>query len=276
MSNWLITGCSTGLGRALAEAVIDAGHNAVVTARDVTKVADIAGRAADRVLPAALDVTDPGQIASVVQQAEQRFGGIDVLVNNAGYGYRAAVEEGDDADVRTLFETHFFGTVATIKAVLPGMRARRSGTIVNITSIGVQLTIVGSGYYSAAKAAVEGMSGALRGEVAPLGISVIVVEPGAFRTDFAGRSLTETSTVIDDYEPTVGQRRKQRDTMHGNQPGDPAKAATAIITAVESTEPPAFLLLGNDALAGYRYMADSRAKEIASWEMLTTSTDLDF
>jgi NAD(P)-dependent dehydrogenase (short-subunit alcohol dehydrogenase family) len=276
VSTWLITGCSTGLGRALAQAVIDAGHNVVATARDVTRVADLGGTASERVLPVALDVTDPGQVTSAVQQAEKRFGGIDVLVNNAGYGYRAAVEEGDDADVRTLFETHFFGTVATIKAVLPGMRNRRSGSIVNITSIGVQLTVVGSGYYSAAKAAVEGMSGALRGEVAPLGISVIVVEPGAFRTDFAGRSLTETSTVIDDYEPTVGQRRKQRDTMHGNQPGDPGKAATAIIAAVESRESPAFLLLGNDALAGYRYIADGRAKEIAAWEQLTTSTDLDF
>jgi NAD(P)-dependent dehydrogenase (short-subunit alcohol dehydrogenase family) len=276
MSTWLITGCSTGLGRALAQAVIDAGHNVVATARDVTKVAGLADSASEHVHPLALDVTDPVQVTSAVQQAEKRFGGIDVLVNNAGYGYRAAVEEGDDADVRTLFETHFFGTVATTKAVLPSMRNRRSGSIVNITSIGVQLTVVGSGYYSAAKAAVEGMSGALRGEVAPLGISVIVVEPGAFRTDFAGRSLTETSTVIDDYEPTVGQRRKQRDTMHGNQPGDPAKAATAIIAAVESPEPPAFLLLGNDALAGYRYIADSRAKEIAAWERLTTSTDLDF
>ena len=178
MSTWLITGCSTGLGRALADAVIGAGHNAVVTARDVAKVADLADTAPQRVLPAALDVTKPEQVASVVQQAQERFGsGINVLVNNAGYGYRAAVEEGDDAEVRTLFETHFFGTVAMIKAVLPGMRARRSGAIVNISSIGAQLTPVGSGYYSAAKAAVEGLSGSLRGELAPLGISVTVVEP---------------------------------------------------------------------------------------------------
>jgi hypothetical protein len=137
-----------------------------------------------------------------VQQSNQRFGGVDVLVNNAGYGYRAAVEEGDDADVRALFETHFFGTVAMVKAVLPGMRARRSGAIVNISSIGAQLRPVGSGYYAAAKAAIEGLSGALRGELAPLGISVTIVEPGAFRTDFAGRSLTQSATVIDDYAAT--------------------------------------------------------------------------
>lgn len=273
MSTWLITGCSTGLGCALAEAVIGAGHNAVVTARDVAKVADLASAVPDRVLAAALDVTDPAQVASVVRQADDRFGGVDVLVNNAGYGYRAAVEEGDDADVRALFETHFFGTVAMIKAVLPGMRARRSGAIVNISSIGATVTPVGSGYYAAAKAAVEGMSGALRGELAPLGISVTIVEPGAFRTDFAGRSLVQSATVIDDYAGTAGQRRKENDTMHGNQAGDPAKAATAIIAAVESSEPPGFLLLGPDALAIYRYVADTRATEIAKWEQLTSGTN---
>ena len=275
MSTWLITGCSSGLGRALAEAVIGAGHNAVVTARNVTSVADLSDTAPERVLAVALDVTKPDQVAAAVQQAEQRFGGVDVLVNNAGYGYRAAVEEGDDADIRTLFETHFFGAVAMIKAVLPGMRGRRSGAIVNISSIGVQLAAVGSGYYSAAKAAIEGLSGALRGELAPLGISVTVVEPGAFRTDFAGRSLAESATVIDDYAATAGQRRKEHDTMDGNQPGDPAKAGAAIMAAVESAEPPAFLLLGTDALALYRYVADGRAKEIANWEQLTTSTDFD-
>jgi NAD(P)-dependent dehydrogenase (short-subunit alcohol dehydrogenase family) len=275
MSTWLITGCSSGLGRALAEAVIGAGHNAVVTARNVTSVADLSETAPERVLAVALDVNKPEQVASAVQQAEQRFGGVDVLVNNAGYGYRSAVEEGDDADIRTLFETHFFGAVAMIKAVLPGMRGRRSGAIVNISSIGAQLAAVGSGYYAAAKAAIEGLSGALRGELAPLGISVTVVEPGAFRTDFAGRSLAQSATVIDDYAATAGQRRKEHDTMHGNQPGDPAKAGAAIMAAVESAEPPAFLLLGTDALALYRYVADGRATEIANWEQLTTSTDFD-
>jgi len=275
MSTWLITGCSTGLGRSLAEAVVGSGHNAVVTARDVSRVADLADSVPDLVLAVALDVSDPTQVTAAVRQAEDRFGGVDVLVNNAGYGYRAAVEEGEDADVRTLFETHFFGTVAMIKAVLPGMRARRSGAIVNISSIGVQLTPVGSGYYAAAKAAIEGVSGALRGELAPLGISVTVVEPGAFRTDFAGRSLTQSTTVIDDYAGTAGQRRKENDTMDGTQAGDPAKAGSAIIEAVESSEPPAFLLLGPDALAAYRYIADARASEIAKWEKLTASTNFD-
>jgi NAD(P)-dependent dehydrogenase (short-subunit alcohol dehydrogenase family) len=275
MSTWLITGCSTGLGRSLADAVIGAGHNAVVAARDAAKVADLVDTAPDRVLAVALDVTKPDQVESAVRQAQERFGDVDVLVNNAGYGYRAAVEEGDDAEVRTLFDTHFFGSVAMIKAVLPSMRARHEGAIVNLSSIGAQLTPVGSGYYAAAKAAIEGMSGALHGELAPLGISVTVVEPGAFRTDFAGRSLVQSATPIDDYADTAGKRRKENDTMDGNQAGDPAKAAAAIIEAVESSDPPSFLLLGPDALAAYRYVADARAAEIASWEKLTSSTNFD-
>src|SRR3984885_4199058 len=275
MSTWLITGCSTGLGRALAEAVIAAGHNAVVTARDAARVADLAAAAPERTLAVALDVTKPPRSAAAVRQAKERFGQVDVLINNAGYGYRSAVEEGDDAEVRTLFETHFFGAVAMIKAVLPSMRARRSGAIVNISSIGATVTPVGSGYYAAAKAALEGLSGALRGELAPLGISVTIVEPGAFRTDFAGRSLVQSATAIDDYAGTAGQRRKENDTMDGNQAGDPAKAGAAIVTAVESSEPPAFLLLGPDALALYRYTADARTSEIANWEELTSGTNLD-
>jgi len=274
MSTWLITGCSTGLGRALAEAVIAEGHNAVVTARDVDKVADLAADEADRVLPLPLDVTETAQMRNAVGNAEEKFGGVDVLVNNAGYGYRAAVEEGDDSDIRALFETQFFGAVAMIKAVLPGMRARRSGAIVNISTIGVQIMPTGSGYYAASKAALEAMSGALYGELQPLGISVTIVEPGAFRTDFAGRSLTQSSTVIDDYAETAGKRRKEHDTAHGTQPGDPAKAAQAIIAAVESDEPPAFLLLGNDALKTYRRLATARLDTIEAWEYLTTSTDI--
>jgi NAD(P)-dependent dehydrogenase (short-subunit alcohol dehydrogenase family) len=275
MSTWLITGCSTGLGRALAEAVIAAGHNAVVTARDVGRVADLAVDNADRVLPFPLDVTDTAQVTDTVSKAEEKFGGVDVLVNNAGYGYRAAVEEGDDSDVRTLFETQFFGAVAMIKAALPGVRARGSGAIVNISTIGVQIMPAGSGYYAASKAALEGMSGALHAELKPLGISVTVVEPGAFRTDFAGRSLTQSSRVIDDYADTAGKRRKEHDTMHGTQPGDPAKAAKAIIAAVESDEPPAFLLLGKDALSVYRRLAAARLDAIGAWDHLTTSTDID-
>ncbi|HET9565445.1 MAG TPA: oxidoreductase [Mycobacterium sp.] len=275
MSTWLITGCSTGLGRALAEAVIAGGHNAVVTARDAARVADLAVDNTDRVLALPLDVTDTAQVTKAVSQAEEKFGGIDVLVNNAGYGYRAAVEEGDDSDIRALFETQFFGAVAMIKAVLPGMRTRRSGAIVNISTIGVQIMPAGSGYYAASKAALEAMSGALHGELKPLGISVTVVEPGAFRTDFAGRSLTQSRTVIDDYAETAGKRRKEHDTMHGTQPGDPAKAAQAIIAVVEADEPPAFLLLGNDALSVYRRLAAARLDTIENWEHLTTSTDVD-
>jgi NAD(P)-dependent dehydrogenase (short-subunit alcohol dehydrogenase family) len=275
MSTWLITGCSTGLGRALAEAVIAAGHNAVVTARDAARVADLAEGNSDRVLALPLDVTDSAQVSHAVSEAEGKFGDIDILVNNAGYGYRAAVEEGDDSDIRQLFETQFFGVVAMIKAVLPRMRARRSGAIANISTIGVQIMPVGSGYYAASKAALEAMSGALYGELKPLGISVTVVEPGAFRTDFAGRSLTQSSTVIEDYADTAGKRRKEHDTIHGTQPGDPAKAAKAIIAAVESDEPPAFLLLGNDALNIYRRLAEARLDNINKWEHLTTGTDID-
>ncbi|HVD79036.1 MAG TPA: oxidoreductase [Propionibacteriaceae bacterium] len=272
---WLITGCSTGLGRALAEAVLAAGQNAVVTARDAGKVADLATNNSDRVLPLALDVTDSTQVTDAVSQAEEKFGHIDVLVNNAGYGYRAAVEEGDESDIRQLFETQFFGAVAMIKAVLPGMRARRSGAIVNISTIGVQIMPAGSGYYAASKAALEAMSGALHGELKPLGISVTVIEPGGFRTDFAGRSLTQSSTIIDDYAATAGKRRKEHDTAHGTQPGDPAKAAKAIIAAVESDEPPAFLLLGNDALNTYRRINEATLDTINKWEHLSTSTDID-
>jgi NAD(P)-dependent dehydrogenase (short-subunit alcohol dehydrogenase family) len=272
---WLITGCSTGLGRALAETVLAAGQNAVVTARDAGKVADLATNNSDRVLPLALDVTDSTQVTDAVSQAEEKFGHIDVLVNNAGYGYRAAVEEGDESDIRQLFETQFFGAVAMIKAVLPGMRARRSGAIVNISTIGVQIMPAGSGYYAASKAALEAMSGALHGELKPLGISVTVIEPGGFRTDFAGRSLTQSSTVIDDYAETAGKRRKEHDTAHGTQPGDPAKAAKAIIAAVESDEPPAFLLLGNDALNTYRRINEATLDTINKWEHLSTSTDID-
>jgi NAD(P)-dependent dehydrogenase (short-subunit alcohol dehydrogenase family) len=275
MSTWFITGCSTGLGRALATAVLDRGHSAVVTARDVTRVRDLAGANPDTALALSLDVADAAQAAGAVRAGEERFGAIDVLVNNAGYGYRAAVEEGDDADVQQLFATNFFGAVALIKAVLPGMRTNRSGAIVNISSIGATRTPEGSGYYAAAKAALEGISGSLRKELAPLGISVTAVEPGAFRTDFAGRSLAQSSTVIDDYASTAGKRRKQPGAPPRNQQGDPAKAAQALITAVESAAPPAFLLLGQDALDTFREVTGERLAEIRDWEKLSASTSFD-
>jgi NAD(P)-dependent dehydrogenase (short-subunit alcohol dehydrogenase family) len=275
MTTWLITGCSTGLGRALAEAVLARGHHAVVTARDVTTLQDLADAHPDAALAVPLDVTDDAQVAAAVAEATKRFGSVDVLVNNAGYGYRAAVEEGDDADVRRLFDTHVFGTVRTIKAVLPGMRARRSGTIVNLSSIGARLSPEGSGYYSAVKAAVEALTLSLRKEVAPLGITAMVVEPGGFRTDFAGRSLTQSAVPIADYADTAGKRRKEQDTVHGTQPGDPAKAAEALITAVESGRAPFMLILGNDASTGFRAALDALRTEVDEWEQLSRSTDFD-
>jgi NAD(P)-dependent dehydrogenase (short-subunit alcohol dehydrogenase family) len=275
MTTWLITGCSTGLGRALAQTVLAHGHNAVVTARDVNAVNDIAGDFPGTALALPLDVTDKKQISSAVQQAQARFGGIDVLVNNAGYGYRAAVEEADDADIRQLFDTNLFGAVDMIKAVLPGMRAKRSGAILNISSIGARISPAGSGYYSATKAALEGLSGSLHKELQPLGISVTAVEPGAFRTDFAGRSLTQSAAAIPDYAETAGKRRKENDTVHGTQPGDPGKAAEAIIAVVESPNPPSLLVLGQDAYGAFAAVADAQRAELDRWRELSLSTGID-
>jgi NAD(P)-dependent dehydrogenase (short-subunit alcohol dehydrogenase family) len=208
----------------------------------------------------------------VVREGEQRFGAIDVLVNNAGYGYRAAVEEADAADVELLFATNVFGPVAMIKAVLPGMRARGSGAIVNISSIGARLAPPGSGYYTATKAALEGLTASLRKEVAPLGITAMSVEPGAFRTDFAGRSLQQSATAIDDYADTAGRRRKEHDTVHGTQPGDPVRAARAIITVLESEDPPLLLVLGEDAFVGFRGVMDDQRVELEAWESISRGT----
>ena len=273
MTSWLITGCSTGLGNALAHAVLEHGDSAAVTARDVAKVQPIADAYPDSALAVALDVTDQAQIDAAIAVATERFGGVDVLVNNAGYGYRAAVEEAPDADVRELFDTNFFGAVAMIKAVLPGMRSRRSGTIVTISSIGARRTPPGSGYYAATKAALEGMSGSLRKELEPLGIRAMIVEPGAFRTDFSGRSLRQAAEPIADYAETAGARRKERDRTHGTQQGDPAKAGLAIIAAVEAPAPPAILLLGSDAIDTYRDVLDAQRAETDVWETTSRSTD---
>nr|WP_176458809.1 oxidoreductase [Rhodococcus sp. 15-649-1-2] len=275
MTTWLITGCSTGLGRHLAETALARGHQVVVTARDVSKVADIAARYPDTSLAIALDVTADTQVSAAVDVATDRFGAVDVLVNNAGYGYRSAVEEGEDGPVRRLFDTHVFGTVRTIKAVLPGMRARRSGTIVNISSIGARLSPAGSGYYAAVKAAIEALTLSLRREVAPLGIRALTVEPGAFRTDFAGRSLTQSASPIAEYAATAGARRIENDTAHGNQPGDPVKAAQAVVDAVESEDPPFLLLLGNDAVDGFTGALDALRADAESWESVSRSTDFD-
>ncbi|WP_327672723.1 MULTISPECIES: oxidoreductase [unclassified Streptomyces] len=273
MSTWFITGCSTGLGRALATAVLERGWNAVVTARSVDKVQDIADAHPDTALALALDVTDSAEVTAAVEQAEARFGNVDVLVNNAGHGYRSAVEESDDAEVAALFATNFHGPVAMIKAVLPGMRARREGAIVNVSSIAGQYSAPGSGYYSATKFALEGMSDALRKEVGPLGIKVLVVEPGAFRTDFAGRSLQQSPSAIADYAETAGLRRKENDTTHGHQPGDPARAPQVVFDALTSQDTPFRLLLGSDAVTVIRDELAARTKEVDAWETASRTTD---
>ncbi|SDB74540.1 oxidoreductase [Belnapia rosea] len=273
MATWLITGCSTGLGRSLAQAVLEAGFNAVVTARTTNSLQDLVASHPQTAAAAELDVTDKEQVKRAVHLAEERFGGVDVLVNNAGYGYRAAVEEGDDAEVADLFAVNFFGTVSMVKAVLPGMRARRSGTIVNVSSIAGRLASPGSGYYSASKFATEGMSDALRKEVGPLGICVMIVEPGAFRTDFAERSLQQAKANIGDYAQTAGPRRKENDRTHGTQPGDPERAARTIIKVVGGPELPVRLLLGSDAVRIVGAELDAQWQEIGRWQDVSASTD---
>ncbi|WP_448192128.1 oxidoreductase [Azospirillum sp. sgz301742] len=270
---WFITGCSTGFGRELARLVLERGWRVVATARDAAKVEDLAAAHPGRALAVALDVNDPAQIARAVAEAERAFGRIDVLVNNAGYGYLSAIEEGEDAEIRAMFETNVFGLAAMTRAVLPGMRARRSGHIVNISSQGGLVGFPGSGYYAATKFAVEGLSEALSKEAAPLGIRVLLVEPGPFRTDWAGRSLKQSATFIEDYAETAGNRRKSISGYSGKQPGDPVRAAEAIVTAVTSANPPLRLLLGRQALENVRGKLDSMAKEIDAWEATTAGAD---
>jgi NAD(P)-dependent dehydrogenase (short-subunit alcohol dehydrogenase family) len=270
---WLITGCSTGLGRAFAQEVLKIGYNAVVTSRNPKDIQDIVENYPETALGLALDVTDKDQINAVVKQAEAKFGSIDVLVNNAGFGYRSAVEEANDDQVNALFNTNFFGTVNMLKAVLPIMRKQKSGTIFNVSSIAGRYSNPGSGYYSATKFAVEGMSDALSKEVAPLGIRVVVIEPGAFRTDFAGRSLTGTHTEISDYKETAGKRRKENDHTGGTQPGNPQLAAKSIIKISESESVPFRLLLGTDAIQLTRTELENQLKELEAWKEISLSTD---
>jgi NAD(P)-dependent dehydrogenase (short-subunit alcohol dehydrogenase family) len=273
MTTWLITGCSSGLGHAIATAVLDAGFNAVVTARSADKVKDFERAYPGRALAVALDLTDKASIAQAIAQAEAQFGHIDTLINNAGYGYRAAVEEGDEQDVADLFATHVFGPVALIKAVLPGMRERRSGSIVNFSSIGAQFWNPGSAYYSAAKMAQEGITLTLKTEVEPLGVRAMVIEPGAFRTDFAGRSLTGAKVEIDDYAATVGPRRLANDHTHGTQPGDPKRAAKLILDTLAKPQLPSRLLLGSDAVEIVSKQLNRQLEEIAAWKDASASTD---
>lgn len=275
MATWLITGCSSGLGRALAEVVLAHGHRAVVTARDVATISELVASYPDTAIAAQLDVTDADEVSAAVAAGLEAFGAIDVLVNNAGYAYRAAVEEAEEDAIDYLFATHFFGPVRLIKAVLPGMRERRSGSIVNISSIGVWGMPPGGAYYCAAKAGIETLSGSLLKEVGPLGIHVMAVEPGGIRTDFAGRSLTESAVSIADYDATAGVRRPGRDTNHGRQSGDPVKMAELIVAAVEAETPPSFLLLGGDAVNSYRTLTDARRDEVEEWSERSSNVAVD-
>ncbi len=271
MATWIITGCSTGLGRALASAALERGENVVVTARDVSTVEDLARSYPGTALTLPLDVTDHAQIQAVVRAARERFGTVDVLVNNAGHGYRAAVEEAEQDRVHELFATNFFGPLALIQAVLPGMREQRNGTIVNISSIGARSCPIGAGLYAATKAALEALSASLRKEVQQLGISVVVVEPGAFRTNYK-RSLVQSREAISDYAATVGARRNEDPGEDGNQPGDPARAAQAIIAAVESPSTPLTLVLGDDALSWFRDAMKELNADVDAWEATSLST----
>jgi NAD(P)-dependent dehydrogenase (short-subunit alcohol dehydrogenase family) len=268
---WFITGCSTGFGRELAKHVLERGHRTVVTARDP---ADAHGLAAEGdALVLKLDVTDQGQIDAAIKTAEDRFGRIDVLVNNAGIGYFAAIEEGDDQQVRHLFDVNFFGLSRMIRAALPGMRRHKTGTIVNISSVGGLRSFPSLGYYSATKFAVEGLSEALWQEVEPLGIKVIVVEPSGFRTDWAGRSAEESKLQISAYAATAGTARSQIRASSGRQPGDPARAAAAIVEAVESPHPPHHLLLGKDAFTGATEKLEQLRRDFSAWESVTRGAD---
>lgn len=271
MATWLITGCSTGLGRALAAAVLDRGESVVVTARDAASAEDLARPHPGTALALPLDVTDRIQVRSAVRAAQDRFGAIDVLVNNAGHGYRAAVEEAAEDQVQELFATNFFGPSALIQAILPGMRERRSGTIVNISSAGVHSCPVGTGHYVATKAALGALAAVLRKEVAPLGITVMTVEPGAFRSSYK-RSLAQPREEIGDYAGTVGARRNADLTEDTRQPGDPARAAQAIITAVQSPAAPSVLVLGPDALTWLRDAVKELSADVDAWEQASLST----
>ncbi len=270
---WFVTGCSKGFGKELAKLVLARGWRAVVTARRPEQLKEIVAGSHDRALALELDVTDRAQIARAVEEAEKKFGRIDVLVNNAGYGYLAAVEEGEEEQVRAMFEANFFGAVALTNAVLPGMRRRRSGRIVNISSIGGLVSFGATGYYHATKYALEGLSESLALEVAPLGIKVTIVEPGPFRTDWAGGSLLESKIRISDYDATAGERRAQTHDRSGKQQGDPVRGAEAIIAAVSSENPPLHLLLGKPALGLAHAKLEALKKDFDTWRPTTLSAD---
>jgi NAD(P)-dependent dehydrogenase (short-subunit alcohol dehydrogenase family) len=268
MARWLITGCSTGFGREIARAALQAGHRVVVTARRAEAVQDFTDEFGDRAVAVALDVTDTGQVAAAVAAAEDAFGGIDVLVNNAGHGYLSAVEEGEDAEVRKLFDVNYFGAVDMIKAVLPAMRARGSGHIVNMSSMTGLVANPPNAYYSSTKFALEAVTEALATEVRPLGIKVTAIEPGAFRTDWATRSMKESATPITDYAE-VAARKDLIKQFADHLPGDPRKVAEAVLMVTELDDPPLRLLLGRDVLKAMRDKIAATSASIEEWKSVT-------
>jgi NAD(P)-dependent dehydrogenase (short-subunit alcohol dehydrogenase family) len=269
---WLITGCSTGIGREIATAALKKGHRVVLTARKPATIEGLAAEYGDSAIAVALDVTRQDQIDAAVAAANEKFGGVDVLCNNAAYGYMAAVEEGDDAEVRAMFETNFFGALNTIRAVLPQMRARRSGYIINISSQAGLMANPGTAFYSATKHALEGLTEGLVREVKPLGIRVTAVEPGPFRTEWAGGSLKQVTHPIPD-STHVAERRAMIANMHGKLPGDPKLAGEAIVNLYDVEEPPMQLLLGKVLYDTYTAKLATVSKSLKDWEAVTLATD---
>lgn len=272
---WLITGSSRGLGRALTEAVLAAGDRVVATARTPEQLGDLVTKYGDQIRAVALDVTDVDASRAAVQTALDAFGGLDVVANNAGYANSAPIEETPDDDFRAQVETNLFGVVNVTKAALPVFREQHAGHFLQFSSIGGRVGgTPGMGAYQTAKFAVEGFSEVLSNEVKPFGVKVTIVEPGAFRTDWGGSSMT-IAPVHPDYDSTVGAINRYRLETDGKQPGDPAKAAQAILEVVALDSPPLRLLLGTDALTHADRASRSRAEEAAAWSHLTTSTDFD-
>lgn len=270
---WLITGCASGFGRALAEAVLARGEAVVATARRVEQLADLA--ASDRVYPVALDVTSAAQRDAAIGSVVSRFGRVDVLVNNAGRTQVGAVEETTEEELRALFDLHFFAPVALTRAVLPIMRAQGGGAIVQMSSVGGQVTAPGFGAYCATKFALEGFTETLRDEVAPFGINTMIVEPGAFRTGLFRPGAAYESDEMTEYAETVGPTRQYVRGNDGLQPGDPRKAAQAILTALDAEPPPLRLVLGTDAIGNVRARLDRLTVELTSWEEVGRATAID-